>query len=764
MKSNPCFERFAYFALGLILWWTIPPPAAAQAVEGWLNWRGPFQNGASTETDLPDRWTPGGENHLWTYDIKGRGTPVIAGDRVYTLGYQGTGPDLREWLLCLDADSGELIWKHGFNDFLSDIIYSRYSIGSPTVDPETGNVYAMSTAGIFACFTRKGKPVWEHSMMEEFGRLSFPNGRTGSPIIDDELVIVHGITSHWGKDGPARDRFYAFEKRTGKPVWRSTPGVGPKDSSFSTPVLDWQNGKRVLYAGTGCGNVVCLNAWTGDPLWRFQLSHGGINSSPVKFGENYLIAIQGKENVDDSTTGRMVSLQLVKEPAGGEKGPVVLDHSAEVWRNELGIFTSSPVIVEDRIYQTIHTGDLCCVDANNGEILWKEKLGPTQLHASPLYADGKLYVPLLDGKFYILRPSDEGAEILSEVNFEEKLYGAPSVWNGKVYLHTDKALHCFGSREPGKNLPKPPNPFEPTELRPTKLQAIPAEVLMRPGEKVSFELRGLEATGLFHRKLESASWTKFVPPAAKVKAKLDAGFDEAGELVAQPDAKISAGMFKGVSEEGYSGTIRGRILPNLPYSEDFESFDLSVPHKKEEGVRFAYPPLPWIGARFKWEVREVDGTKALAKTLDRVLFQRGITFVGHPDESNYTIQADVMSDGNRRSMSNGGIINQRYFISLIGNWQQLEVSSNHDRIKVGVPFKWKRNVWYTIKSRVDVAEDGSGIVRGKAWKRSDPEPSEWTIEVPHKVAHTKGAPGIIGFSPQSKFRVYVDNISITPND
>ena len=76
------------------------------SVEGWLGWRGPAQNGTSMETGLPDSVQVDGPNHLWTYKLPGRGTPVIAGDRVYTFGYEGEGPDLREVLVCLDADSG----------------------------------------------------------------------------------------------------------------------------------------------------------------------------------------------------------------------------------------------------------------------------------------------------------------------------------------------------------------------------------------------------------------------------------------------------------------------------------------------------------------------------------------------------------------------------------------------------------------------------------------------------------------------------------
>ncbi len=741
--------------------------AWAEPILGWLSWRGPQQHGVSEETHLPAKWKVGGKNHLWTYKLAGRGTPVIAGNRLYTLGYRGEGPDLQELIVCLDATTGQLLWEHGFNDFLSDIIYNRYSIGSPAVDPETGNVYILTSPGILACFTADGTLVWQHSMMEEFGRLTFPNGRTGCPVVDGDLVIVRGITSNWGKQGPGRDRFYAFEKLRGKPVWASTPGVRPQDSSYSTPVLAWYQGRRVFYCGTGCGNIVCVNARTGEPLWRFQFSKGGVNASVLLHPDNMVIAIHDKENLDTSETGRIAAIRIPEKlEQGASEKPMVLGKTAEIWRNSLNAFSSSPVLVKDRVYLVTDSGFLSCVDAQTGEILWQHRLGPDQIHASPLYADGKLYVPMANGKFFIVRSTRKGAKILSEEQLEGICLGAPAVWNGRVYVHTTKKLYCFGSKPARKSKtarePSQPQPAPGPVLR---LQPVPGEVLIQPGDTVSFTLRGLDEHGHLVKEFKGseAHWKKYIPAGAKVKSELDADFDEKGRLVASAKAKLSAGAFEATIGKT-KGTIRGRLLPSLPYREGFEKFTPTVPHAQEPGVKFAWPPLPWIGARFKWEIRSLDSQKVLAKTLDRVLFQRAITFIGHPRLKNYTIQADVMSEGNRRTMSVAGVINQRYIIALVGNAQLLEVSSNHDRVKASVPFSWQPKVWYRLKARVDVDSDGSGIIRAKAWRRGKEEPQAWTIEVPHQRAHTQGAPGLFGFSPQNQQRVYIDNIVVTPND
>ena len=638
MKRN---FLLATSAAALLFGLSVNPADAAKAkATGWLNWRGPHQTGASDETNLPDEIDlKTGKNVLWKYDITGSGAPTIANGKVYTFAVRGEGQDLREYLLCLDAATGERIWEAAFNDYLSDIVYERYAIGSPTVDAETGNVYLQTTCGRFVCYSGDGKPLWEHSLMERFGRLTFPNGRTGSAIIDDDLVITRGITSYWGADGPARDRFYAFNKKNGELVWSSTPGTGPKDSSFATPVLAWKNGKRVFYTGTGCGNLVCVNARTGEPIFRYHFSFGGVNSSVLLHDNDKLIAVHGKENVDTSEVGRMVAISLKAEPKAGEKGPVVLTRNDELWRQPLVMFTSSPTLVGDRIYQVTHTGELECVDANTGKILWHQKLASGQLHASPLYADGKLYVPMGNGDFYILKLKDDGAEILDKETMGATLLGAPTVWNGRIYLHTKKSLYCFAKPGAGASTPKVANlkrdPRRNGKGEITSLQIVPSDLVLNPGDTKRVKVVGLDSRGFVLKKNVEATIDNFIPPTAKVKAEMDAKFNK-NALVAKQDAKVSAGAFK-AQAAGASGVMRGRVLPGFPFKEDFEGATLTVDHVGD-GVKFAYPPLAWIGAHTErirlgtgiaqMSARAPTATAMAALTLDHLSGGRVILGMG----------------------------------------------------------------------------------------------------------------------------------------
>ena len=745
---------------------------AGEPVRGWLSWRGPDQVGVSRETGLPDKLTM--QDVLWRADFPGQSTPVIANGKLYVMGYLGDGADLQEGVACFDAETGEKRWQHLYNDFLSDTIYLRYATSSAAVDRETGDVFIQGTQGILAAFGSDGKPLWHHSLMEEFGRLTFPNSRTASPLIDGDLVITRGITANWGANGPAADRFYAFDKKSGGLVWASSPGDRPKDNSYSHPYLALLGGKRVFYAATGDGSVVCVNARTGDALWRVTLFKAGINATVVVHNNDKIIAVSGTPY----DPGQMVALKILDvAPTNAAAGPVVLERSkVQLWANDLSTSASSPILVGDTVYLVSEKGYLCAIDANSGKVVWDLKLGVEERNASPLYGDGKLYVPMLDdpatkaekgeagttGAFYVIKPGAQ-PEILSQLAVDGKCFGTPAAYNGKIYLQTTRHLYCFGKKGNNPGLAPEPEPEKWPAAGPAKsLQIIPSEVVLRPGQSASFHVRSIDANGFTVGEIEefkSLKWTSFIPPTARVKSTMKAAFDAEGRLVAANETVPSAGAFEARLGD-LKGYIRGRVLPYLPLKQDFESFTLS--ETNADGTLFAYPPLPWIGARFKFDVRDKDGSKVLAKTIDNKFFQRATVFIGAPDARDYTVEADVMSEGNRRKMSEVGIINQRYLIVLKGNDQKLEINSNLERLRVAQDLKWQPNVWYRLKARVDTMPDGSGVVRAKAWKKSETEPEAWTLEVPHKTAHQNGSPGLFGFSPQ-EMRVYIDNVSVTAN-
>jgi outer membrane protein assembly factor BamB len=795
---------------------------------GWFNWRGPAQNGTSLETGLPEKVDAA--KPLWTADFPGQSAPVIASGKLYINGYTGDGPSLREGVSCFDADTGKLLWRHLENDFLSDIIYKRYATNAPTIDPETGNVFVQGGQGMLTCLTADGKVVWQHSLMEEYGRMTFPNARTATPAIDGELVITRGITSGWGANGAAGDRILAFHKKTGELVWLSAPADRPQDNTFSPFQFAWYDGKRVFFTACGDSSVACVNARTGDPLFRFPAAKagakGGINGGVLHYKDTLIISHES-ENVDSSEVGRTSAYRVPKPdempkavvpstnavPAGMR---VFSPKELEAWRNPLGNLASSPCLAGDTLYEVTGTGELAAVNAATGVVKWKKKLGAEQRQSSPFFADGKLYVAFYiagaeaaaegdggDGELYVFKPGEKDAELLSKTKLEGRCFGSPIAFNGKLYIQTDKKLYAFGKKGDNAGAKKVEwkddsgvKAKNPAGSVAAKLQLIPNEAVLAPGKSVQVRVRALDANGFTlteNTDFKDVKIDNYIPPTALVRAKMNGKFDGNGKLTADATRLASAGAFQAVllADEKVTGTMRARVMQDLPIKVDFESYELNEmtgpgignevkplppaePGKPavtagptnwnvaEPPTAFAYPPLAWNSARFRFDIREKDGSKALCKTIDHKLFQRGQVFIGHADMRNYTIEADVMSEGNKRKMSDIGLINQRYLVILRGNAREIEMSSNLELIKEVKPFAMTPNEWHRLKVRVDVAADGSGVVRAKAWKKADPEPEAWNLEYKHATAHTNGAPGFFAMTPQEQ-RAWIDNITVTAN-
>jgi outer membrane protein assembly factor BamB len=715
---------------------SLPLPGA-----DWPEWRGPSRDGRSMEKNLPEKWSPGGENLLWKAPYGSRSTPVVLGNHVYMVNGTGKGETLQERLLCLDLDTGKLLWEHHWNLYLSDVPPHRIAWSSPAVDTETANVYAFGGNGTLIALSRDGKVVWQRSLVEDYGLFTTHGGRTVSPIVDGGLVIVSAIASTWGAMANRSHRIMAFDKRTGATVYVSTPGGRPYDTSYSNPMITEVSGLRLLITGLGDGSVVAVKPQTGEPVWRFEIAKRGINTAVVMAGK-YAIVSHGDENLEGNVMGMIAAVDA------GSKGAVTVANAKWANKGFEGGY-SSPISDGDRVYQIDNNSNLEAFDAETGRTLYKKSLGANQ-KASLVQADGKLYVGTESGHVYILKPRGEGVDVLSDVTLPvsqtglysagtpEPVLASAAVAHGRVIFASVDNLYCIGRGTPVAPVVKQA-PLPRGEGAVAWVQVRPSEALLRPGQSATFRAFSYDAQGRPLRE-EVAAWAADRITGSMDGARYTAPAGNAGQ----------AGLIK-ATVGGVTGEARVRVAPAPEWAEDFEAMPVGA------------VPGNWISAvAGKFEVQELEGGKVIAKLPNETLFKRMRIFFGPNDLHDYTMEADVRAPERRRQLGDVGVFAQRYGLVLFGNSQRLELLPWQPETSrtVAVPFAWVKDTWYRIKLRVENLPDGRVRALGKAWKKGEAEPAGWLIEKTDPIGNREGSPGLFG---DATFGVFYDNLKVTAN-
>jgi len=727
-------STFLELTVSLSLLATAIPSASAS---DWAEWRGPARDGVSLEKGLPTKWSPAGQNLAWKVAYGGRSAPIVMGNRVYLQNTSGKGELEQERVICFNADTGKLLWEHRFNVFLSDVPPHRVGWASPVGDPLTGNIYAFGVGGTLLGLNNQGKVLWERSLGEDFGLLTTHGGRTVSPIVDGDLVIISGVTFMWGQHGRGAHRFMAFDKKTGETVWISAPGGRPYDTTYAAPIIVNVNGTRLLIQGASDGVVHAIKPQTGEPVWKHEISKRGLNTGVVVHGTTAILT-HSEENLDSSEMGMMVAVDA------GSKGEVKKEQTKWSLYGWQGGF-SSPVIDGDRLYQVDNGANIAAFDVTTGKQLWLQNLGTIQ-KASPVLADGKLYVGTENGKFFILKPNATGAEILDQDQLgtealPEAIIASVAVSNGRVFLVSDSHLYAIGKKSVLQVGPPTVVRVVAAASNPVAhVQVVPTELILRPGAKVNFRVRLFDYRGLFLREEPLASWT------------LDnlKGSIANGQLIVATDSITQAGLVK-ATVGGVSGTASVRVFPPLPWSESFDALAVNT-----------IPPT-WVNTTLKFTVREVNGNKVLVKTTEgSSLLSRARAYLGPSDLSNYTVEADVNATQKRRQQGDAGVIAQRYVLTLYGNSQMLHLEPWQPETArtVTIPLAWKPDTWYRLKLQVENLPDGKVRARGKVWLASETEPAEWMIERIDPIPNRQGAPGIFG---NALAEVYFDNLKVYAN-
>ena len=723
---------------------TLPAQQASHRVKvgDWPELRGPNRDGISRETGLISSWKLNGENFLWRVPGGGRSTPVVMGDRVYVQNPVGRGAALQERVMALDASTGKVIWEYKVNVFQSDVPAHRIAWASPAVDPETGNIYILTGGAEAIALSPDGKRLWSRSFGEEYAAFTTHGGRTMSPVVDGDLVIVSAAVSNWGSAAARGHRLIALDKRNGDVIYVSNPGGRPYDTAYAPFSIANINGLRLLIAPLGDGGVHAIKVQTGEKVWSYVATKRAINTGVAVSGSTVFVS-HGDENTEGVELGLLAAID------GSQTG----DIKAVKWADKGTEFSySSPIVDGQRLYQLDNGSTLKSYDTQSGKLLWDMALGSAQ-KASPVLADGKIYVGTDGGTFFIIRPQADKGEVLSRVELPnstnsccgsegtpEQVLGNAAISRGRIFFMSSDAIYAIGAKQPTS-----PTGFATEDVTvtgsgaPAHLQVSPTELQLEPGQTVKLRARSFDASGRFLKE-EKATWSL---------EGLEGTVTDGAVTIANKPIQ-QAGLIK-ATVGSLTGEARARVAHPLPWTENFDSY--------ADG---AIPPGWANTVPGRLVVATLDGQKVLQKEPLNTIFQRGRTFIGPTNWSDYTFEADVRATQRRRQMADVGITAQRYSLVLYGTAQQLKLEPwEPETVRtVTVPFAWKPDTWYRLKIRVENLPNGQVRARGKAWAATDSEPADWMIDKTDPIGNREGAPGLFINAP---FGAYLDNFSLSKN-
>ena len=407
----------------------------------WPQFRGPDGQGHSNASGLPIRWDET-TNVTWKTRIPGEGlsSPVISGDQIWMTTALEEGRSLRA--VCVHRESGQIV--HDVAVFHPDEAGPRHpknSFASPTPVLEGRYVYVHFGSKGTACLSVDGKVVWKESALDYV----LPHGGASSPVLFENLLILTC-------DGTDNQFLVALDKSNGDVVWKSrrqhlgdahskdksepASRQGFRLMSYSTPLVIQVNGVPQLVS-TAADHVAAYHARTGKEIWWY--GYDGFSEAARPVYAHGLVFVTGVEKVSHpmfyairpNTRGRITTAQLA-------------------WKLSRGVpHVPSPLIVGDELYLFNDRGISICLDARTGRELWKERIGGNY-SASPIYADGRIYISSEEGKTSVLAPGKE-FKLLATSQLEGQILASPAVAGRALFLRTATHLYRIAEAEILKN-------------------------------------------------------------------------------------------------------------------------------------------------------------------------------------------------------------------------------------------------------------------------------------------------------------------------
>jgi outer membrane protein assembly factor BamB len=343
------------------------------------------------------------------------------------------GDSVQLW--CLDQKDGKPLWKQALGPAAGHA-HRKHNMASPSPATDGRRVYAMTGAGVLKAFELDGRELWTRDLQKDYGPFGLNWGYASSPFLFEEALyvqVLHGMKT----DDPSY--LLRIDPATGRNRWkveRPTPAVQESPDAYSTPTAVRASG-RVEIVVSGGDVVTGHDPETGRELWRSTGLNPGndpwyrIVASPLAVGDVVVAPTRVKP---------MLAIR-----AGG-RGDVTTSH--RVWAYDQGPDVPTPATDGTYIYVVTDKGIVSCLEAKTGRALYgPQRIAAGTYSASPLVADGKLYVTSEEGLTSVLKAGPE-FHVLAENSLGDYTLATPAAADGRLYIRTAKRLFAIGAATP----------------------------------------------------------------------------------------------------------------------------------------------------------------------------------------------------------------------------------------------------------------------------------------------------------------------------
>lgn len=394
-------------------------PIEAYVLDGlkgdWPSFRGPGGIGVALDAKPMADWSDTA-NVLWkkAVDLPGWNSPIVVGDKVFLAGADKS----RRAVYCFNAINGDLVWQKEAPSTTKEVpqVLDDTGYAPSTMASDGKRVFAIFPNGDVFAFTVDGQPLWQKAL----GMPTNAYGHATSLVVFGSGLIIQYDQGTAPEDG--KSKLIALDCSTGKVAWEVKR---PVSGSWSTPIVVKVGGKEQIVT-TANPFAIAYEAVTGKELWRAECLGGDVAPSPA-FGSGFVYVA----NLGSYLTALRPDL----------KGDITKTGIGWTSQDDLPDITSL-LCHNDLLYLLTTEGMLTCLDAKTGKKIWNHNYG-VRFNASPIFADGKIYLFEISGKAHVLEAGSAFKEIATP-SIGEEVRATPAFVSDRIYIRGKQHLFCIG--------------------------------------------------------------------------------------------------------------------------------------------------------------------------------------------------------------------------------------------------------------------------------------------------------------------------------